>query len=191
MRYIRQLISETKSWTKFRLLHLLRKPSEVIKLNLGCGSDLKFGYINVDINPFYRPDILGEIIPVMKNFEKESVNEIQAIHVINYFSHQELLDFLQISFQILEFEGSLVIEGPDLAKILTQIDTTNFQPASVYPLFASNFDGPTHEKPYLNAVEYKWFKNIVRSIGFNQVSLMKPLTHGKNDKRDSRLVAIK
>lgn len=178
---------------RFRLLRLARtfKMPGDVKLNLGSGDDPKFGYINIDRNPKYGPDIQGEALSVLKFFNTNYVIEILAIHLINYFSHSDLLSFLQESYRILDNKGQLIIESPDFEKLLDKIKSAEFEPSLLYPLFATSFNGPSHNSPYLNAVTFKWLEKECNRIGFKEVVVSPPQTHGMRVMRDSRLTAIK
>ena len=193
MKILKKLLRIVHTKISLSIRRTLRraKPSSQIKLNLGCGSDVKFGYVNVDQNPKYKPDLTGEVIPVLYSFDDETVTEILSFHLINYFSHSSLIDFLEQCFRVLKKEGELIIEGPDFQKFLVTINKTEFGPQQLYPLFATSFVGPTHEKPYINAVPFDWLREMVSEIGFNSVKIDDPLTHGGQVDRDSRLVAKK
>jgi len=56
-----------------------------MKLNLGSG-DLKYkGFLNVDISPEYKPDILCDLSKKMP-ISDDSVEEIIANHIIEHLS---------------------------------------------------------------------------------------------------------
>ncbi len=139
----------------------------------------------------YKPDIVGELVITLKKFSDSSMDEILALHIVNYLSHSELIDFLNQSYRVLARGGCLIIEGPDLEKILSNLNLTNYEPVMIYPLFATSFTGPTHQKPYINAVAFKWLVGELRKIGFTQVDSQLPLTHNQQSNRDSRITAIK
>ena len=178
---------------KLKVLRLVRSTKSLsdVKLNLGSGDDPKFGYINIDQNSSCKPDICGEVISVISEFKENCVNEILAIHLINYFSHRKLLDFLNSVYRILDLGGQVVIEGPDFDKIYQTLKITEFEPSQLYALFATNIDGPTHDFPYINAVTFDWLQKECLRIGFKSASIVSPLTHGMRNERDSRLIAIK
>jgi 2-polyprenyl-3-methyl-5-hydroxy-6-metoxy-1,4-benzoquinol methylase len=62
--------------------------NQIIKLNLGCGPDIKPGYINIDTCPFNRSVIVQDIRHL--NFPEKSVDEIYAKDIIEHLSLQDV-----------------------------------------------------------------------------------------------------
>lgn len=60
---------------------------ELLKLNLGCGPDVKDGYINIDTCPINDRVIKMDIRDL--KYEKESVDEIYARDVIEHLSLED------------------------------------------------------------------------------------------------------
>lgn len=88
-----------------------------IKLNLGCGSDLKEGYTNIDL--YYPADIKHDLtIPLP--YADNSVDEIYASHIIEHFSRDEWervkLDWLRV----LKSNGILTVACPEFEKCLNK-----------------------------------------------------------------------
>ena len=54
------------------------------KLNVGCGFDIRPGYLNVDLNDFHSPDIVADIID-LKGFPSNTFEEIVAKDVLEHF----------------------------------------------------------------------------------------------------------
>tara|TARA_B100000282_G_C31612751_1_gene435532 strand:- start:242 stop:808 length:567 start_codon:yes stop_codon:yes gene_type:complete len=57
---------------------------EQIKLNLGCGSKILSGFVNVDKFDVYKPDIVHDLEKFPYPFEDNSVKEIQLSHVLEH-----------------------------------------------------------------------------------------------------------
>ena len=193
MRFKHLLLKFFPKILRFQVLRLVRVIGRQgdLKLNLGSGEDPKFGYINIDRNSSCKPDICGEVLSVINGFKDNSVKEILAIHLINYFSHKKLLEFLNTTYRILDSDCQVIIEGPDFHKIFQLINIREYNPTQLYALFATNFDGPTHDFPYINAVTFDWLQKECLRIGFKSAHVVSPLTHGIRNQRDSRLIAIK
>ena len=89
-----------------------------MKLHLGCGKNNFDGWVNVDkhssadIHPDIHADIYDDIV-VLKNFEKESVDEIYTSHVVEHITPQDFIKALKRWFEILKQGGVLIIRCPD------------------------------------------------------------------------------
>ena len=55
-----------------------------MKLNLGCGSNLKKDYINLDKFDYYKPDIVHDLETIPYPFENDSVEKILMSHVLEH-----------------------------------------------------------------------------------------------------------
>lgn len=60
----------------------------MIKLNLGCGPDIKPGYINIDTCALH-PDVIVQDIKNL-NFDHESIDEIYAKDIIEHMSLEDV-----------------------------------------------------------------------------------------------------
>lgn len=80
-----------------------------MKLNLGCGKKKLFGYINVDINPLYEPDVLADISKQLP-FPKNSVNEVTMYHVFEHLKNPE--EVLLELYRIVTNRGAIKITCP-------------------------------------------------------------------------------
>ena len=63
-----------------------------MKLNLGCGDDIKKGYVNIDVRNLPGVNIVGDVCNLP--FEKNSIDEILALDVyehVSYLKSQVLL----------------------------------------------------------------------------------------------------
>lgn len=56
----------------------------VQKLNLGCGPDIKKGYINLDINYYPGVNIIYDIRNFPWPFPDNSFNEVYASHILEH-----------------------------------------------------------------------------------------------------------
>lgn len=83
-----------------------------IKLNLGSGDVKLPGFTNLDGK--FGDDITNLI------YENESVSEIYASHVLEYFDQIEVIDVLREWYRVLEPKGIIRIAVPDFEK-LTQL----------------------------------------------------------------------
>lgn len=84
-----------------------------MKLNLGCGYDIKEGYLNVDFR-----DIPGvtkaDLSKLPWPFNDGAVEEILMLDFLEHFPYRKTIPILQECWRILKPDGNLVIQVPDL-----------------------------------------------------------------------------
>jgi len=95
----------------------MQKPN---KLNLGCGNSPKPGYINVDIQADLNPDMIMDI-RYLKDVTDNSIQEINADHVIEHFPYAQTYSILTLWYSKLEPGGTLKMSFPDLQTICKDI----------------------------------------------------------------------
>ncbi len=91
----------------------------VIKLNLGSGADYREGYNNIDSDPKFKPDLIGDVRKL--NYADDSVDEILARDILEHISHREVLDVLKEWYRVLKKGGKLIIQIPNLFTICKHI----------------------------------------------------------------------
>lgn len=91
------------------------KKSEIIKLNLGSGSDYRDGFINIDIRTDIKTDLICDVSN-LDSFEDNSVDFIYASDVLEHFGWTRTNDILKEWFRILKKGGQLYIRTPDLER---------------------------------------------------------------------------
>jgi len=87
---------------------------ETIRLNLGSGSDMREGYINIDLYDD-RADLKLDITKLP--YKDNSVDEIISSHVIEHIAFKEAWDAMADWYKMLKPGGILKIETPDLLNL--------------------------------------------------------------------------
>lgn len=82
----------------------------MIKLNLGCGKDYLNGYINVDMYPGDRVDVLHNLNIIPYPFKKNSVQHIIMNDILEHLENPDLV--IQECYRILTVGGTLEIKVP-------------------------------------------------------------------------------
>lgn len=83
-----------------------------LKLNLGCGKDVRNSYLNIDLYSD-NPNVIKMDIRKLE-FQDNSVDEILASDILEHFSHREIDVILQEWARVLKPGGSLVVRCPSL-----------------------------------------------------------------------------
>lgn len=79
------------------------------KLNIGCGPDKKDGYINIDYDSTFNPDIVRDIEKGLP-FDDNSVDEIFCSHVLEHV--KDLIFVMNEFWRVLKSGGKLFILVP-------------------------------------------------------------------------------
>lgn len=81
-----------------------------LKLNLGSGSTLKLGWLNIDL---FEPDALQLDLREDFPFPSESVSTIYSEHFLEHLEYPEAVRFLQESWRVLVPGGGISLVVPD------------------------------------------------------------------------------
>lgn len=105
MRYKRPMVSGKKLFTP-----------QPLKLNLGCGSDHQAGYLNVDVDPAAKPDLIHDLYQPLP-FPKNAVQKILLQDVLEHFTLEDGRRLLMECQRVLQIGGELKIRLPNLQVI--------------------------------------------------------------------------
>jgi SAM-dependent methyltransferase len=92
-------------------------PVEASRLHLGCGNVKIAGWCNVDVVPTRAADVVDDI-STLRRFREASADEIYACHVLEHFSHAEVVPILERWLAVLRPGGRVRISVPDLDAII-------------------------------------------------------------------------
>ncbi len=149
----------------------------MIKLNLGCGIYYKPGYVNIDK---FESEIADEIADVCHlQYEDDSVDEIEASHIIEHFDVITLPFLIAEWFRVLKPDGKLSIEAPDFNKgYLRLLTRRKLKKRNIMRfLFGVDLPGNTHKI----GLTPKFLKKMLISTGFLNLNTVKPQSF-KNQK---------
>jgi predicted SAM-dependent methyltransferase len=153
-----------------------------MKLNLGSGHRNLVGYTNVDIDP--RADVVHDIRRLP--FEDESADEVLSVHAIEHFFRWEVVDILKEWRRVLKPGGKLVLECPDLTKIIRNFLAGEPPRMTIMGLYcdpAVESEVMVHKWAY----NYPELRSVVEEAGFKDVREEAPQWHFA--KRDMRIEA--
>lgn len=83
------------------------------KLNIGCFYMYIDGWINIDVNPKCKPDLVCDVREIDSKFEENSVDIILLSHTLEHLYLEEAKPTLEKLSKILKPGGYLIIEVPD------------------------------------------------------------------------------
>jgi hypothetical protein len=165
-----------------------------LKLHIGCGSDIKPGYINIDqFNP--HADIK---MPIQElNYGANTIERIEGYMVIQYLLRREALDFVRNVYRMLEPNGSLILECQDATKVARLILLFANDPEYLEkgPFGLRGFFGePTDH--VMDGDYVKWgytpssATELMKEAGFSKIKITDGVSHSCPI-RDMRIEAIK
>ncbi|CAL1241109.1 DUF4214 domain-containing protein [Candidatus Methylocalor cossyra] len=99
------------------------------RINLGCGLDKRPDYLNVDLNDFHAPDLVGDVcdLPVLPSGYYE---HILARDILEHLPRARCLRALREWNRLLARGGTLELQVPNvvgLLTLLTREDRQNFR----------------------------------------------------------------
>jgi len=108
---------------------------EKIKLNLGCGNDIKEGWVNVDIHNFGQ-EVIWDLDRVPYPFDGNSAEVILMQDIIEHLKSPKLV--LKEIYRIASDGCTLVIRTPHPKSPNWKKDKEHISP--IYPEFLQKFD---------------------------------------------------
>ncbi len=122
------------------------------KINLGCGTDYREGFINVENSPFVKKDVECDLNKYPYPFDDESIDEVHAYAVMENLD--DIVKFMDEVYRILKPGGMLKFRS---ALAFTYVDAKD----------------PTHKQHFIPGTFNLWLK------GFNDQKISKTQFKGK------------
>jgi SAM-dependent methyltransferase len=139
-----------------------------MKINLGCGTDIKEGYVNVDCAKLPGVDVVFDVEKPPLPFKDESVDEVYAKDIIEHLDYAPLMKDL---LRILKPEGKVIILSPHFTSMNFWIDPTHKHAFSIrtFGFFAK-------ENPYIAWENRKYYYDFAFSkMGKSRITFQKHL----------------
>ncbi len=143
-----------------------------MKLNLGCGGDIREGYVNIDVR---RTDnrvlVLDLEKELLSRFQDQSVEEIIAKDFIEHVSWRRVEDLLRDCYRVLKKGGRMYIQVPDLEAIARKVildpsfchgDLCGWKAISFWVYGGQDYPENTHKAGFTIPT----LKRLLESIGF-------------------------
>lgn len=142
------------------------------KLNLGCGIYYKPRYINID----RYEESVGDMVTDIRHlpYKNNSVEKIEASHVLEHFDGIILPYLLSEWYRILKPQGELHIETPHLIKTIKKLRFSSYskQKNTLRFLFGVDFPGNVHKFGFTPS----FLKKTLQLVGFYKIKQEKPLS---------------
>lgn len=142
-----------------------------MKLNLGCETDIREGYVNVDIKKFEGVDVVADLNKRLP-FDDNSADEILASHILEHLDSP--IEVLKELYRISKPNAKINIRVPHFSHFTNHADLTHNKDFSyfslgetwtnkeLYPLFE------VKKKLNFNRVNHTWmnfiFNPLINSI---------------------------
>jgi hypothetical protein len=167
------------------------------KLNLGCGPDIRRGYVNVDMHASFNPDLVGDVSN-LHMLPSEFYEEAVAQDVLEHLPRMQTLEALCEWNRLLKVGGLLKVRVPSLEGLAAMFMVTeSFDQHSEYMqcLFGSQgISGDFHYTSFTRLL----IKGYLERAGFrvNELALVhgwlfdvqaEKVSGATNELRDERL----
>lgn len=90
-------------------------------LNVGCGNDVRQGYVNVDFRQTHPAVMKVDLSVLPWPFADESADEILMLDFLEHFPYRRTKDILGECRRILKFGGTVDIQVPDFGILSSAI----------------------------------------------------------------------
>lgn len=123
------------------------KKEELLKINIGAGTDIQSGYVNVDIVDLPGIDVVHNLMHYPWPFEDDSAIEIRAIdvleHLPSYIGEEHgVIKFIEECWRILKPGAEVFIQTPGWRADFLWVDPTHVRGFDVRSM--DFFDPSTH-----------------------------------------------
>jgi ubiquinone/menaquinone biosynthesis C-methylase UbiE len=143
-----------------------------VKLNLGCGLDIRDGYINIDIRKVHPKILVLDLEKeLLKPFPDNSAEEIIAKDFIEHLSWRAVEAFLKDCYRVLKSGGRMYIQVPDLEAIAKKVildpnfkygELEGWKAISFWVYGAQDYETNLHKSGFTIPT----LKKLLESIGF-------------------------
>ncbi len=129
------------------------------KINFGCGQYKKEGFINIDISPATYPDILHDLEKIPYPFEDESIDLVEADHVLEHLNNP--LSVMKEIWRILKPGGRATIKVPHFSRGFSHADHKRGFDLGFPYYFKPEFKGGYTGAPFeLEKQRIRWFSQL-------------------------------
>ena len=133
------------------------------KLNVGCGTDIRKGYINIDAIKFKGVDVVHDLNKFPWPFKKNSFDEIYASHILEHVD--DLIKTIKEIRRISKNRAAVYIRAPHFSCGVSYRDPTHKRLFSYF-----TFDYFSNPKDYYKRPESGFMKIKDRKLNFTRLA---------------------
>ena len=121
----------------------------MVKVDIGCGKRKKEGFIGVDVIAFEGVDVVMDAGKDKWPWEDGSVDEVHCSHVVEHFTAEQRVHFVNELHRVLKTNGTAMIITPHWASQRAYGDLTHqWPPVSEMWFFYLNKEWREREAPH-------------------------------------------
>jgi len=143
-----------------------------MKLNIGCGNDIKEGYLNIDIRNLSGVDKVSKIED-LTGFE--NIEEILALDILEHFSIIQVPTILKTWYSFLGIGGTLILKVPNIKSLsesyLNSKISVDYFVARLYG--RQNYEYNYHKSGF----DIDSITRSLQSIGFKDIKILSTKKH--------------
>jgi len=150
----------------------------IVKLNLGSGPDHRSSFVNIDIDPFTKPDEIMNLseVSLLTKFIANSVDFILAHDIIEHLWRGNAIRLLKDCFTLMKLGGGIEFVLPDFDAIVRRQDLSPEQMieyvfGAQHPNIGQQFYG--HQYGYTR----QSFTKLLQDVGFSNVQISDGITN--------------
>jgi predicted SAM-dependent methyltransferase len=168
---------------------VVQQSIDVVKLNLGCGIDVRPGWTNVDKFPADQSVVQADF-PILP-FNNDTADEVLLSHVLEHFGFKDGETLCREIQRVLKPGGTAYIEVPDIAWCAAQFlgapeanmytDVTNeYHTNHRWGLYSMALWGDQHN----DGLYHKWgytahrLAYLLQHVGFDKADVNYGFSHG-------------
>lgn len=110
------------------------------KLNLGCGTDRRDDFLNIDFDTSHYPDLVGDVSD-LHQLPSEYYEHIVAFDILEHIPRLKCLHTLIEWNRLLQHRGRIEIRVPDLLGLLSQFQKKENQSVEAQQVLVRNLFG--------------------------------------------------
>ncbi|MEM6798824.1 MAG: methyltransferase domain-containing protein [Planctomycetota bacterium] len=168
-----------------------------VKLHLGCGEDYKRGYINVDVLPSAKCDLISRVED-LRGIPNASVACIESYHLVEHLRHSQLKASLSEWSRVLRPGGELHVELPNFQQCIENLGAHFHNGHDLAMVGIYGFPPDIEAEPFWQQHKWGWtpatLGGLIGEFGFRDVAeatVRQDWREAAKFGRDMHLVAIR